>query len=47
MMVSEKEFNDVDLRVKQNNLYLEESFNELYNTPHPPRTPVKPHRFER
>jgi len=25
-MVSEKEFNDVDLSVKQNNLYLEESF---------------------
>ena len=41
-MVSEKEFNDVDLRVKQNNLYLEESFTDLDMTAIRRLTPVKP-----
>ena len=41
-MVSEKEFNDVDLSVKQNNLYLEESFTDLDMTSIRRLTPVKP-----
>jgi hypothetical protein len=41
MMVSEKEFNDIDLSVKQNNLYLEESFTDLDMTSIRRLTPVK------
>jgi hypothetical protein len=41
-MVSKKEFNDVDLSVKQNNLYLEESFTDQDVTTIPRLTPVKP-----
>jgi len=41
-MVSEKEFNDVNLSVKQNNLYLEESFTDLDITSIRRLTPVKP-----
>ena len=41
-MVSEKELNDMDLSVKQNNLYLEESFTDLDMTAIRRLTPVKP-----
>ena len=41
-MVSEKEFKDVNLSVKQNNLYLEESFTDLDMTSIRRLTPVKP-----
>ena len=41
-MLNEKEFNDVDLSVKQNNLYLEESFTDLDMTAIRRLTPVKP-----
>lgn len=41
-MIGEKEFNDVDLSVKQNNLYLEESFTDLDMTAIRRLTPVKP-----
>jgi hypothetical protein len=42
MMVSVKEFNDVNLSVKQNNLYLEESFTDLDMTSIRRLTPVRP-----
>jgi hypothetical protein len=42
MMVSEKEFNDVDLSVNQNNLYLEESFTDLDMASIRRLTPVRP-----
>lgn len=42
MMVSEKEFNNIDLSVKQNNLYLEESFTDMDMTSVRRLTPVKP-----
>ena len=41
-MLNETEFNDVDLLVKQNNLYLEESFTDLDMTAIRRLTPVKP-----
>jgi hypothetical protein len=41
-MVSEKELNDMDLSVKHNNLYLEESFTDLDMTAIRRLTPVKP-----
>jgi hypothetical protein len=41
-MFDEKELNDVDLSVKQNNLYLEESFTDLDMGSIRRLTPVKP-----
>ncbi|MFO7555942.1 MAG: cytoplasmic protein [Desulfobacterales bacterium] len=41
-MFDEKEFNDVDLSVKQDNLYLEESFTDLDMASIRRLTPVKP-----
>jgi hypothetical protein len=41
-MVSEKELNDMDLSVKHNNLYLEESFTDQDMTAIRRLTPVKP-----
>jgi len=41
-MLNETKFNDVDLSVKQNNLYLEESFTDLEMTAIRRLSPVKP-----
>jgi len=41
-MLDEKEFNDLDLSAKQDNLYLEESFTDLDMTSIRRLTPVKP-----
>jgi hypothetical protein len=41
-MIGEKELKDVNLSVKQNNLYLEESFTDLDMTAIRRLTPVKP-----